>query len=105
MPSWERTHPCVQPTQDGQKLAMIPLLPNKKLLMIKLRDFPQGEGLFINGFSFSNSVKGMNKVVSPNGQGQRLNQPAQPNQNQYPSQNQPNTQKVAPSNKGKKKQN
>ncbi len=74
----------VQPTQDGQKLAMIPILANKKLLMIKLRDFPHGEGLFINRFNFSNAVKVMKNV----GQG---NQPIQPNQNPYPMQIQPNT--------------
>ena len=46
-----------QPTADGQKMAMIPLLINKKLLQIKLRDFPKTEGLTVTDFSFVNSVK------------------------------------------------
>ena len=53
---------------------MIPLLQNKKLLMIKLRDFSKGEGLFINSFVFSNTVKGLNKAVLGNGQSQMMNQ-------------------------------
>ena len=72
----------VQPTADGQKLAMIPILSNKNILMIKLRDFPNGEGLFINSFSFSNSVKVMEKVVQPNRPNNQLNNQPTPNQNQ-----------------------
>jgi hypothetical protein len=65
--SWSPQAPTtlqVQPTQDGQKLVMIPILQNKKLLMVKLRDFPKGEGLFIGNFSFFNSVKRSKTLVS-----------------------------------------
>lgn len=47
----------VQPTQDGQKITKIPLLQNKKLLMIKLRDFPNGAGIPVESFSLVNTVK------------------------------------------------
>src|SRR5688572_13478031 len=91
--SWYPQSPTtlqVQPTQDGQKLGMIPMLPNKKLLMIKLRDFSKGEGLFINNFTFSNSVKGSNKAGMGSGQGQMLNR----NPNNFPTQPNPNNQPV-----------
>jgi hypothetical protein len=84
--SWYPQAPAtlqVQPTQEGQKLAMIPILPNKKLLMIKLRDFQKGEGLFIGNFSFSNSVK----AIKNSTQATPTNKP---NQNLYPVQNQTN---------------
>ncbi|MEK7723274.1 MAG: hypothetical protein AAB336_02910, partial [Acidobacteriota bacterium] len=58
----------VQPTQDGQKKAMIPLLPSKKLLMVKLRDYPKGEGIHINNFDYSNRVKNAKAVAQPNSQ-------------------------------------
>lgn len=81
--SWYPQAPAtlqVQPTEDGSKLAMIPHLPNKKLLMIKLRDYPSGEGLFINGFSFTNSVK----VVKSAFQGTPPTQPTPTNQSNQP---------------------
>jgi hypothetical protein len=59
--------------------------------MVKLRDFPKGEGLFIGNFSFLNSVKNAKTIVQTNNQ----NQPIQPNQNPYPVQNQPNTGKTS----------
>lgn len=46
-----------QPAPDGQKMALIPLLTDKKLLQIKLRDFPKTVGLPVSNFTFSNSVK------------------------------------------------
>lgn len=46
-----------QPTADGQSAVMIPLLVNKKLLRLKLRDFPQTGGLLAGNFVFSSTVK------------------------------------------------
>ncbi len=37
-------------------MAMIPLLQNKKSLMIKLRDYPKLEGIFVDKFVFVGSV-------------------------------------------------
>ncbi|HRH41212.1 MAG TPA: hypothetical protein PKY82_06165, partial [Pyrinomonadaceae bacterium] len=93
--SWYPQNPTtlqVQPTQDGQKLVMIPLLTNKKLLMVKLRDFPKGEGVFINGFSFSNTAKITKPAVQPN----PPNQVNQPNPNFNPGQSPPTKIKTQP---------
>ncbi|MGI8467682.1 MAG: hypothetical protein ACR2N3_04445 [Pyrinomonadaceae bacterium] len=46
-----------QPTVDGKSMVMIPQLINKKLLQIKLRDFPETNGLVVNNLNFTNSVK------------------------------------------------
>jgi hypothetical protein len=53
-----------RPAPDGQKLAMIPLLQNKKLLKVRLRDFPRGNGLFIGNFNSANSVRKSQKDPS-----------------------------------------
>lgn len=45
-----------QPTKDGKATAMIPLLTDKKLLRIKLIDFPHGEPLSISNFAFSKTA-------------------------------------------------
>lgn len=42
---------------DGKTSVSIPFLNDKKMLFIKLRDLPQGEGLVVSNFSFSNSTK------------------------------------------------
>jgi hypothetical protein len=47
-----------QPTADGQRAAMIPHYSNKKLLQIRLIDFPSAEGLTVNDYNFINSVRG-----------------------------------------------
>lgn len=53
-----------QPTADGMSMVMIPQLINKKLLQVKLRDFPNTSGLSINNFIFNNTkvVMAVNKV-------------------------------------------
>lgn len=43
-----------QPTVDGQKAALIPLLINRNLLQIRLRDFTKTEKLAITGYVFTN---------------------------------------------------
>ena len=53
----------VQPTQEGQANAVIPLLQNKKSFQIKLRDFPEMKGIWINNFLFSNLVRGTKKPI------------------------------------------
>ncbi len=45
----------IQPTSDGQRALMIPFYSNKKLLQIKLRDFPKFGGLSLNDYIFLNS--------------------------------------------------
>lgn len=45
-----------QPTPDGQKMAMIPNLINKKLLRIKLRDYPK-KAITQSNFTLTNTVK------------------------------------------------
>jgi hypothetical protein len=47
-----------QPLADGMKTAMIPHFSDKKLLLIKLRDFPKMEGMSVMDYSFTNLVKG-----------------------------------------------
>lgn len=101
--TWYPNEPAtlqVQSTPDGQKLAMIPNLQNKKLLMIKLRDFPKGDGLFINGFTFSNTakvkpIKQINAQTPPINQAANgsLNQPIQLNQKPLGVQNQTSSRK------------
>ena len=65
---------------DGTSLAMIPFLQNKKMLQIRLRDYPKAEGLFIDNFTYSNSIKVVKKPTSAqvqtgNNQSQMMNQP------------------------------
>lgn len=55
-----------QPAPDGQRSAIIPFLQNKEFLRIRLRDFPKGEGLFVDGFNFSNTLKRLTKTISGN---------------------------------------
>lgn len=58
--TWYPSDPAgltVEPTADERNSAMIPLLTNKKLLQIKLRDFPKTEGLPVTDFIFSNLTK------------------------------------------------
>lgn len=50
-----------QPTPDGQKMAMIPNLINKKMLRIKLRDYPK-QDITQSGFVFANTVKPLNQL-------------------------------------------
>lgn len=76
-----------QPTADGQKTAMIPLLVNKKLLQIKLRDFPNTSGLPIVDFLFSSSVKPSKTSVSSNTRNVQINSNQQ---NSVPVANQQN---------------
>lgn len=104
---------------DGTSTAMIPLLQNKKSLMIKLRDYPKAEGIFIENFSYLNSIKGLKKPVAGKGatnQGQVLNQPnGQINNQRLPNnqgqtispimQNQPKSEKTPVSKQPKKKKN
>ena len=45
-------------TSDGKKAISIPVYQNKKMLYIKLRDFPLGEALSVDDYIFSNSGKG-----------------------------------------------
>jgi hypothetical protein len=45
---------------DGQKAVIIPFYSNKKLLQIRLRDFPGSHGLTINDYSFSNAARRKN---------------------------------------------
>lgn len=45
-------------TPDGKQSILIPALQNKKLLQIKLRDYPSGEGITVTDFSFTNFSKG-----------------------------------------------
>jgi hypothetical protein len=87
--SWfpqEATGLIVKPTANGQKTAMIPLLANKKMLQIKLRDFPKTEGLPVQEFIFSNTVKATKKTIeskNPNVPQTQTNQPkVNPVQNQ-----------------------
>lgn len=83
----------VQPTAEGNLMMMIPMLINQKFLQIKLRDFPNTEGLTVNNFVYSNSVKKgveKNSKDKPNQRNQAgnlngnqpLNQSFSPNQNQ-----------------------
>jgi hypothetical protein len=65
-----------QATKDGQTAAMIPLLTNKKLLQIKLMDFPKTEGLSIVNYLFSNTARIIKKPIEVDNQ----NIPANPNQ-------------------------
>lgn len=43
-----------QPIANSQTMAMIPFLQNKKLLQIKLRDFPNTEGIIVTDYVFNN---------------------------------------------------
>lgn len=45
-------------TSDGKKAISIPAYQNKKMLYIKLRDFPLGEALAVDDYIFNNSGKG-----------------------------------------------
>lgn len=47
-----------QPTADGQRVAMIPQYYNKKLLQIKLMDFPAGQGLPVSNYNFVIPARG-----------------------------------------------
>lgn len=91
-----------QPTADGQSEVLIPQLINRKLLRLKLRDFPNTNGLFAGNFVFTNTVKtvyvagaaakqpaGIIKVN--NEAGERRPEPPAPNQL-----NQSNSATVAP---------
>jgi hypothetical protein len=51
----------VQPTRDGQKSAQIPLLLNKKLLQIKMRDYPAVPVTNLGNFTFINNQKSVKK--------------------------------------------
>jgi hypothetical protein len=80
--SWYQQAPVTlqaQPAEDGQKRALIPLFTNKKLLQIKLRDFPKTEGLNVPEYSFSNTVK----IANPNS---RPSQPARASEQNPPKQ-------------------
>jgi hypothetical protein len=58
--SWFPEQPAtlnVQPKPDGRKVAMIPYYSKKKLLQIKLADFPMPNGFTINNYVFSNLAK------------------------------------------------
>lgn len=46
-----------QPTADGASAVMIPQLINKKLLRLRLRDFPKTAGLFAGNYLFTSTVK------------------------------------------------
>ena len=46
-----------QPTANGKSMVMIPQLINKSLLRIKLRDFPNTNGLVVSNFNFVKSEK------------------------------------------------
>jgi hypothetical protein len=67
--SWYPSDPTgliVQPTADEKTMALIPLLANKELLQIRLRDFPKTEGFKISEYSFSNSVGAPGKIAPLN---------------------------------------
>ena len=55
--SWTSNNLQVQVTEDGKTKIMIPLLINQKFLQIKLRDYPNTDGLTVTGFVYSNTVK------------------------------------------------
>jgi len=114
--SWFPKDPAtlqVQPTKDGNKLAMIPLLTDKKLLLIKLRDFPKGEGIGVDDFSFLYSVQPTAKPTTPVQQNQQTPPNNQngvsgqlPNPNgQNPTKNPPIQNKPLPKKQIKKKPN
>lgn len=57
--SWFPQEPATltaQPTPDGRKVVAIPSFSNKKLLQIRLRDYPKGEGLTVNDYILSNTT-------------------------------------------------
>jgi hypothetical protein len=95
-----------QVSVDGKTVALIPLLTDKKLLQIKLRDYPNMEGIAVTDFIFLNSVRNIStKRAQSQTQNQMLNQP---NNNSVPGQspnqtpNQPD--KVKPLHRTQKKQ-
>lgn len=47
--------------ENGKMTVMIPHYANKKLLLIKLRDFPQMPGLIIGNYVFTNNVRNLPK--------------------------------------------
>lgn len=69
----------VEPTEAGNLKMMIPFLINAKFLQIKLRDFPQTEGLPVTNFTYANSVK---KIKDEIKKAQNPNQPINANGNQ-----------------------
>ena len=101
----------VEPTAEGNLLMKIPHLINQKFLQIKLRDYPNTEGLSVTNFIYSNSVKKMvaplkkTDIKTPSANNPAINQgnnlpngqvpnpPIQSNQMNQPIQNQPNSQK------------
>lgn len=54
--NWSSDDLQVQPTRDGQKMMQIPRLMNKKLLQIKLRDYPLVPIRNWSNFVFSNAA-------------------------------------------------
>lgn len=98
----------VQLTEDGKYKIMIPMLINQKFLQIKLRDFPNTEGLTVTGFVYSNLVKVLKNTNQPKVQvpnespvGYPNKTTNQVNQSAYPIQNQQNTGKTNGSKKQK----
>ena len=91
-------------TTDGQSAAMIPRLENKKLLLIKFRDFPKMDGTGVTDFIFSNSVKATGthsrraKEARISNQPVNLVEPNLPNGSQLPNTPQnPNLPNAVPS--------
>lgn len=48
---------AVEPTAEGNLMMKIPFLINQKFLQIKLRDYPNTEGLTVTNFVYANSVR------------------------------------------------
>ena len=46
-----------QLTGDGKSSAIIPMLANKNSLKLKLRDYATGDGMFADGFTYSNQAR------------------------------------------------
>lgn len=55
----------VEPTAEGNLMMKIPFLINQKFLQIKLRDYPNTEGLTVTNFTYSNSLKKTGKQTKP----------------------------------------
>lgn len=51
-----------QVSTDGKTVALIPILSNKKLLYIKLRDYPKTEGISAATFILTNVVKNTDRI-------------------------------------------
>jgi hypothetical protein len=51
----------VQTSASGLKTVMVPAFTNKKMLMIKLRDYPQADGLWVVNYTFVNTIDYQNQ--------------------------------------------